>query len=256
MTQTDPTTPRQDAELKPCPMDGSFTTVSSMGHADPAERMATISIQFRGEGASLRANAARDYLHSLVMADRAALSPAPEAGEEVDRIRAYASHANELQQGTILVATSDLRALLAALSSTRSAGGEVEQKPFMWAYESVDDGRWQAFNRQLRRADGSICPGVALYRSPQPARPTREEVAAIIDEEPFLTLDGWIARGKKVCAELRFEWSDKHEALARRNFEAAARKTDRKDAALSKADAILALFHPTEPATRSGREGE
>jgi hypothetical protein len=33
----------------------------------------------------------------------------------------------------------------------------------MYAYECVDDGRWQAYRQQLKRADGSICPGRPLY---------------------------------------------------------------------------------------------
>lgn len=51
--------------------------------------------------------------------------------------------------------------------------------PFMWAYECVDDGRWQAFTHQLKRADGSICPGVALYRHP-PAHPAGAEAPSVV----------------------------------------------------------------------------
>lgn len=46
----------------------------------------------------------------------------------------------------------------AALSLPNSLG-----EPFMYAYECVDSGQWQAFRHQLKRADGSICPGKPLY---------------------------------------------------------------------------------------------
>lgn len=41
-----------------------------------------------------------------------------------------------------------------------------QDEPFMYAYQCVDDERWQAYRQQLKRADWSICPGVALYREP------------------------------------------------------------------------------------------
>lgn len=56
---------------------------------------------------------------------------------------------------------------LEALSSPSQEQAGAMAKPFMWAYQSVDDGRWQAFSYQLRRADGSVCPGRALYAHPQ-----------------------------------------------------------------------------------------
>lgn len=43
-----------------------------------------------------------------------------------------------------------------------------DAQPFMWAYQTVTDGEWKAFSKQLERADGSICPGVALYTHPAP----------------------------------------------------------------------------------------
>lgn len=39
--------------------------------------------------------------------------------------------------------------------------------PFMYAYQNVDPPHeWKAYRQQLRRGDGSICPGVALYKQP------------------------------------------------------------------------------------------
>lgn len=44
-----------------------------------------------------------------------------------------------------------------------------DAQPFMFAYENVDKpGEWRAFRQQIRRADGSICPGRALYTHPAP----------------------------------------------------------------------------------------
>lgn len=44
-----------------------------------------------------------------------------------------------------------------------------DAQPFMFAYEDVDKpGDWRAFRHQIRRTDGSICPGRALYTHPAP----------------------------------------------------------------------------------------
>lgn len=68
----------------------------------------------------------------------------------------------------------DVSALAEAALTSRPAGGEAvaaERTPFMWAYESLDDGKWKAFMHQLPRGDGSICPGVPLYRDHAAAPP-------------------------------------------------------------------------------------
>lgn len=65
------------------------------------------------------------------------------------------------------------RAMLAAAPAhqpDRQGAGKAE--PFMYAYECVDDGRWQAYRHQLKRADGSICPGKPLYAAPPPPADT------------------------------------------------------------------------------------
>lgn len=49
-----------------------------------------------------------------------------------------------------------------------AAPSEGEDEPFMYAYECVDSGRWQAYRHQLKRADGTICPGKPLYAHPSP----------------------------------------------------------------------------------------
>lgn len=53
-----------------------------------------------------------------------------------------------------------------------------EQTPFMYAYTDVDrpGESWRVFRKQLERSDGSICPGIALYREP----PESEEFAAAV----------------------------------------------------------------------------
>lgn len=43
-----------------------------------------------------------------------------------------------------------------------------ELKPFGWVYQCVDDEQWQFYRQQLKRADGSICPGKPLYDRPSP----------------------------------------------------------------------------------------
>lgn len=51
---------------------------------------------------------------------------------------------------------------LAALEALE--GFMNQSNPFMWAYQEVDTDKWRTFEHQLKRYDGSICPGVALYR--------------------------------------------------------------------------------------------
>lgn len=64
-----------------------------------------------------------------------------------------------------------------ALRARTSEPEAREAVPFMWAYEAVTDGEWRAFPRQLQRADGSICPGRALYTHPAPASADKLRVA-------------------------------------------------------------------------------
>ncbi|GAA0768636.1 hypothetical protein [Brevundimonas olei] len=57
-----------------------------------------------------------------------------------------------------------LRAALRAQPPARE-----DAQPFMFAYEDVDKpGEWRAFRHQIKRADGSICPGRPLYTHPAP----------------------------------------------------------------------------------------
>lgn len=61
-----------------------------------------------------------------------------------------------------------VRELVDAYEAQRKTQAREDAQPFMWAYQTVTDGEWKAFSKQLERADGSICPGVALYRHPAP----------------------------------------------------------------------------------------
>ena len=59
------------------------------------------------------------------------------------------------------------RQLAAALLAQPPAREDAQ--PFMFAYEDVDKpGDWRAFRHQIKRADGSICPGRPLYTHPAP----------------------------------------------------------------------------------------
>ncbi len=73
-----------------------------------------------------------------------------------------------------------------AANAIKDLSRPMEAVPFMYAYECVDDDQWQAYRQQLRRADGSICPGRPLYtHPPQPDTlpgDLREKVAAVLYE--------------------------------------------------------------------------
>ncbi len=52
---------------------------------------------------------------------------------------------------------------------------------FLYAYQSVDDERWQTYRQQLKRADGSICPGKALTDHATATRQIAELEARLMD---------------------------------------------------------------------------
>lgn len=61
------------------------------------------------------------------------------------------------------------RDLFDLIASAVQPPAREDAQPFMFAYEDVDKpGDWRAFRRQIRRTDGSICPGRALYTHPAP----------------------------------------------------------------------------------------
>nr|WP_312055093.1 hypothetical protein [Brevundimonas diminuta] len=78
-----------------------------------------------------------------------------------------------------------------------------DAQPFMWAYQTVTEGEWRAFSKQLERADGSICPGVALFTHPAPdaLRIALEALpGATYQKSETITLT---ASGDETCAELK-----------------------------------------------------
>ncbi|HRL05076.1 MAG TPA: hypothetical protein PL098_00015 [Brevundimonas diminuta] len=61
------------------------------------------------------------------------------------------------------------RDLFDLIASAVQPQAREDAQPFMFAYEDVDKpGDWRAFRHQIRRTDGSICPGRALYTHPAP----------------------------------------------------------------------------------------
>ena len=109
-----------------------------------------------------------------------------------------------------------------AANAIKDLSRPMEAVPFMYAYECVDDDQWQAYRQQLRRADGSICPGRPLYtHPPQPDAlrgDLREKVAKIIAE----TFEG----GGGAASGHDFEWDC----------------TEAKELSAQAADAILSLI--------------
>ena len=94
----------------------------------------------------------------------------------------------------------------------RRDGGAGEE-PFMYAYECVDDGRWQAYRHQLKRADGSVCPGVALYRHPAPASVPGDGGATLDLLRRFRDL--MVAQPKGVMSHHHPIWAEVADALAK-----------------------------------------
>lgn len=116
-------------------------------------------------------------------------APAEGAGEreEIARIidpAAFLFAQDELMKGdpSQFNALSKADRIIAALRNRTSEPEAGEAVPFMWAYEAVTDGEWRAFPRQLQRADGSICPGRALFTHPAPATADKlREIAKGLD---------------------------------------------------------------------------
>lgn len=96
----------------------------------------------------------------------------------------------------------------AALSTPAQASGE----PFMYAYENMYvPGEWRAYRHQLKRADGSICPGKPLYAHP-PAQASESGGEAL---DP--TFESWL-KARDLLPPGSWDWSsivamlDHHEA--------------------------------------------
>lgn len=90
------------------------------------------------------------------------------ASQEADHLEREAEEAddNNWQDWAVTMrqAADYIRQLIHAQPQARE---EAQPAPFMFAYEDVDKpGEWRAFRQQIKRADGSLCPGRALYTTP------------------------------------------------------------------------------------------
>lgn len=120
-----------------------------------------------------------DLRHFIqVLSDATATPVQPDSGGVVEALReARKWIAGQPDRSTSVYETSFsmLEAIDAALAPV--AAEEAQPVPFMFAYENVDKpGEWRAFPHQIKRADGSICPGRALYTHPAPVLPDSEKL--------------------------------------------------------------------------------